>query len=254
VHVAGRRRSGTCANQSLSLPSTAQQVATLHGAGSRFIVCFSSRFDSCSSAIAGVLVDSQRSVPCLDPSSADAAAGGGVAEESGPPSIGASSSSETEGDALVAPRAIPPSRAGTRQATALKKPCRAVSGAHTGFAGGAGGVNVVVASIGSSGGGGGDGGGGSPVCSSGDRDAGHHLGGNVVALLFDEKPKHRLYQSGDTGSGGTANGPRFCGGDGGVHGMRVEEWTEAYGECDGPLLAAWVFPGGGKAVDGDELK
>lgn len=68
--------------------------------------------------------------------------------------------------------------------------------------------------------------------------------GGVVALLLDEKPKHRLRNGGDGSSGGNPRTAGFCGGGGGcMYGMTVQEWVEAYGDCDGPMLAAWVFPG-----------
>lgn len=59
-----------------------------------------------------------------------------------------------------------------------------------------------------------------------------------VALLFDEKPKH--CQAG--GDVSCLIKPSQDGG-GTVAAMGVSEWVSAYGECDGPMLAGWTFPG-----------
>lgn len=64
----------------------------------------------------------------------------------------------------------------------------------------------------------------------------------VVPRLFDQKPTHRSYCCGDGASGtdgvGLGHSSGFCG----VEEMSVPEWVAAYGECSGPMLAAWVFP------------
>lgn len=63
----------------------------------------------------------------------------------------------------------------------------------------------------------------------------------VVPRLYDEKPTHRSY-CGDGTSGsdrvGVGHSSGFCG----VEEMSVREWVAAFGECSGPMLAAWVFP------------
>lgn len=70
---------------------------------------------------------------------------------------------------------------------------------------------------------------------------GSHLGGatsSSVALLFDEKPKHCR-----TGGDASCLTKPSQDGGGAMAAMGVSEWVSAYGECDGPMLAAWVFPG-----------
>lgn len=70
------------------------------------------------------------------------------------------------------------------------------------------------------------------------------LGGatSSVALLFDEKPKHYC-TGGDASCLIKPSQEGVMRDDGGaVAAMGVSEWVAAYGECDGPMLAAWVFP------------
>lgn len=74
--------------------------------------------------------------------------------------------------------------------------------------------------------------------------------GSVVALLFDEVPKHKnrcgtgTDDSSDCMTRGEVKQQSLEGTDthlGGVSTMGVQEWVEVYGECDGPMLAAWVY-------------
>ena len=69
-----------------------------------------------------------------------------------------------------------------------------------------------------------------------------HSRTDVVAHLFDEIPTHCRGGSGGVGGGG--GGCVDASGEEGLAKMEVGEWANIYGECDGPLLAAWVFPGG----------
>eukprot|EP00752_Nemacystus_decipiens_P004026 g3687.t1 len=227
-----------------------KEVVARNGAGTRFIVCFSSRFDACSSAIAGVLVTaafttSGPAVDCSCPSPGSVSASGGSGGGGGAVSDDArtvstcSSCSDTEDDDRLAAcstpvpvdlasetrRAASPNKGpGGTGGTAPGTPSRLVS------CGGAKANNMSV----------GDGDGTRASC----HDNSSRRGG-VVALLLDEKPKHRLCSGGgDGGGGGNHRTAGFCGGDGGVvYGMPVHEWVEAYGECEGPMLAAWVLPG-----------
>lgn len=78
-----------------------------------------------------------------------------------------------------------------------------------------------------------------------------------VALLFDERPKH-ICRSGPHSFDGAHSSsvsdvcrvvPKGLDVEpksssywrGEVSTMLVREWVEAYGECEGPMLAAWVF-------------
>lgn len=77
------------------------------------------------------------------------------------------------------------------------------------------------------------------------------LPSRVTAILYDEKPKHKDGVTPSSSRRPSAREFDVIGKElrkkgvgthpGGVSAMGVEEWVEAYGECDGPMLAAWVF-------------
>lgn len=223
--------------------STNEQITARNGAGTRFVVCFSSRFDACSSAIAGVLVNaafpaSGPAFDCSCPSSGPVAIagcgdGGAISEDARTVST-SSSFSDTKDDDRTAPSPLPLSVdlvPETRQADAPKKGARGAAPGVGSRLVGLGGIKASDFSVG------------------GDRIRAKRAScddssprGGVVALLLDEKPTHRLCSGGD-GSGGGNPGTAECfGGDAGVSGMPVQEWVGAYGECEGPMLAAWVVP------------
>ncbi|CAN0027290.1 unnamed protein product [Scytosiphon promiscuus] len=219
-------------------------IAGGHPAGSRFIVCFSSRYDACSSAIAGVLVDASsplsRSISKssgLEFNSRDASGeysgrGGSPSEETRTPST-CSWSSDTDED--VTPSS-PRSSTGAVGAAAV-----AVERMYPRTTGGAGIAADRHASRSTSGGG----------KSSGSTFRGGSVGrrhGDVIALLLDEMPEHCRRNGANLDGGGRTADCVAHGG--GVYGMRVEEWIDAYGECDGPMLAAWVFPGNKNEMPG----
>lgn len=236
-------------------PLSHEQIIARNGAGTRFIVCFSSRFDACSSAIAGALVDAAAfPTPgpafdrfCPSPGSVTVSACGDGAISEDARTVSACSSFDTEDeDDRLAPCATALSvdlASGARQAVAPEQ-----AAAPKARAGGtAPGIPSRLVSVG---------GAKANNCSVGGGRAGAKRAngdnssprGGVVALLLDEKPKHRLCNGGGDGSGGgNAGTSGFGGGDSGVvNGMPVQEWVEAYGECEGPMLAAWVFPGRGQ--------
>eukprot|EP00903_Cladosiphon_okamuranus_P006598 g6445.t1 len=219
-------------------------ITARNGAGTRFIVCFSSRFDACSSAIAGVLVNSgpafDKCSSCPSPGSADVdgagcgCGGGGAISEDARTVSTCSSFSDAEDEDQMGPRSIPISAdllRETRQAAAPNK--GTAPSVRSRFVGGVVGVNA------------------GGIRAGGDRTGVKRMaGGNddgprggVVALLLDEKPKHRLCNVGGDGGGGDPGSAGVSVGGVGVHGMPVQEWVEAFGECEGPMLAAWVFPG-----------
>ena len=72
---------------------------------------------------------------------------------------------------------------------------------------------------------------------------GDHSRTDVLAHLFDEIPTHCRGRRSGAGDGGGGGGCVNTSGGEGLTKMEVEEWASIYGECDGPLLAAWVFPG-----------
>lgn len=216
-------------------PASNEQIIAGNKAGTRFIVCFSSRFDACSSAIAGVLVDSAS--PAAE-SAVDCCGGGVFNEDARTVSTCSSFSDTAEDDDRTAPCSTPISVdlvPDARRAGAPKGEGGTASGYGSRFVGvggvKAGGISSVV--------------GERTSAKRTSRDDCSPRGG-VVALLLDEKPKHRLCNGGGGGGGdGNSGTAGICGVGGGVYGMPVEEWVEAYGECDGPMLAAWVFPGQG---------
>lgn len=216
-------------------------VARGHPAGTNFIVCFSSRFDACSGAIRGRLVNED--VPASSDSVSDAPAtaepGPSCAAE-GRNAVGedarASSSSSAGVDRI--PRVSP--RGDRTRHAATPRGKKTVSKVRRGVVSTSSGVRT-----------GGDG--GSTSTSSRNRMTHGRCDttpeARVVALLLDEKPRHRHRGGGgsSSGSGGPAAGRGDDGGEG-VRGMRVAEWVDAWGECDGPMLAAWVFPGNDQGV------
>lgn len=238
-------------------PANRTQIAARNGAGTRFIVCFSSRFDACSSAIAGVLVNpaspgsgltidcsSRRSPGSVAIDVAGCGGGGAFSKDARTVSTCSSFSDTEDGDQMgrcsttlsvdLAPE--------TRQVAALKKGAAGgtAPGVRSRFVSSVEGVKAGGIRVG------GDRTGAKRMASG--NDGGPR--GGVVALLLDEKPKHRLCNGGDGGSGGgDSSSPGLSAGDVGVHGMPVQEWVEAYGECDGPMLAAWAFPGQGGQYD-----
>lgn len=173
----------------------------------------------------------------LSGSATTAGCGGGTISEDGRTVSTCSSFSDSEDDDPTAPCFTPFSVdlvPETRQAAAPKGARGTTSGVRS-RVGSVGGVDV-----------GGISDGGAKPSSERTRGDDSIPRGGVVALLLDEKPKHRLCNGGDGSSGGSPRTAGICGGEGGVYGMPVQEWVEAYGECNGPMLAAWVFPGQGQ--------
>lgn len=77
-------------------------------------------------------------------------------------------------------------------------------------------------------------------------------GSTVAAFLLDRRPTHVCHNhdpgNSDSGPDSVEDarvGIRQTSPWKDVARMRVREWVEAYGECDGPMLAAWVFQGCG---------
>ena len=239
------------------LPAKRTQITARNGAGTRFIICFSSRFDACSSAIAGVLVNPARPAPqpafdcsCSGPGTVAVAAsgGGGAISEDARTVSTCPSFSDAEDEDRTSPCCTPQSvdlahvhvpektRAAAPEKVAAGDSAPGVRSTYD-RVGGVKASDVVCVGVGKT---------GAKRAASGD-DGGPRDG--VVALLLDEKPKHRLRNGGGDGGGSGGRNPSSpgCGGgDGGVYGMPVQEWVEAYGECEGPMLAAWVFPGEGQ--------
>lgn len=245
-------------------PSSNEQIVARNDAGTRFIVCFSSRFDACSSAIAGVLVNAAfpasggPAFNCSCPSPGSVAVsgcgggGGAISEDARTVSTCSSFSDTEDDDRVVAPCSTTLSVDLARDARQSAAPGQATASPRKKGAGGGTAVPGVRSRLVSVGGANSNnvvsvgGHRASVKRASSDGDSSPREG--VEALLLDEKPKHRLCnRGGGDGSGGGGGNPGtagFCGGGGGVvHGMPVQEWVQAYGECEGPMLAAWVFPG-----------
>lgn len=198
-------------------------------------MCFSSRFDACSSAIAGLLVDASCPISesisefsGLEPSSHVACGGfgggGALSEATRTPST-CSWSSDTDDD--VTPSLLrSPTGAVVAAATAMER-VNAGTAAGAAFA-----ADRETRSSSSNSRG-----------SSIRGESAEDRQGDVVALLLDEIPKHCRRAGVSADGRGLTSGCVADESGGRVYGMRVEKWVEAYGECDGPMLAAWVFLG-----------
>lgn len=220
-------------------------VAGNHPAGTRFVVCFSSNFEACAGVVAGVLVDDVSNF-VSNPASDDAGT------ESGFESV-SHFGLEPGSAAATKDHCRSTSEDGTSSTWSLSNKCDRVTPA---FLGEAVGRHAAAATTTTARGivGGSVGGSVGATTSRGRRGSnadsflcGSRNARETIALLLDEKPKHRCRSSGGGGGGGGGSGSNSgvsagvgSGGDG-VSRMGVREWVEAYGECDGPMLAAWVF-------------
>ncbi|CAN0262288.1 unnamed protein product [Ectocarpus sp. 6 AP-2014] len=210
-------------------------VARGHPAGTNFVVCFSSRFDACSGAIRGRLINED--VPV---SSSDSVSDAPTTAEPGPSCAGGDRSA-VGGDARTCPslsagvdRTPSMSPQGDRRRhAATSKGKKTASKVRSGVSTSSGVRAAAVA-------------GGSSRNSMTHGSCATTPGARVVALLLDEKPRHRHCGGAGAGGSGSGSGGPAAGWDDdegeGVRGMRVAEWVDAWGECDGPMLAAWVFP------------
>ena len=247
-------------------PSPLQLIACGHKAGTKFVICFSSCYEACSGVISGVLTESL-SVPRIEPDSMPEPKCEITCEsiyESNQEESKGESSSASSGGRHRGSRCLKKKPTGASTPSPLSSQAAWTASSGSGDHG-IGGVGV----------GGGDGGGLAqcpgrltPNPSRTKRTPSHNGGGagsnggnnrskaakdysrtDVVAHLFDEIPTHcrgggggGSGGGGDGGGGGDWNDGRVYAAGENLFKMEVGQWAKYYGECVGPLLAAWIFP------------